>query len=293
MSSTHNQGLLLADQWRDYALLDCGDGLKLEQWGPVLTARPDPQVIWPKRLPDLWKKADAVYQRSEKGGGAWTFHRKLPPSWPLAFRALTFQIRPTGFKHMGLFPEQAVNWDWLMARCRTAPKPARVLNLFGYTGGATVAAASVGATVCHVDAAAGMVDWCRDNARLSGLADAPIRYIVDDCLAFVAREIRRQSRYEGLIMDPPSFGRGKRGEIWKLEDQLWCLLCECRKLLADRPSFALVNAYTASLSPVVLSNMVSDAWGDALPRVYGGEVGLPVRNDARVLPCGIFCRAES
>ena len=285
--------LLTADQWRDYELLDCGEGQKLERWGKYFFIRPDPQAIWPKAAPEVWKNVDAVYHRSAKGGGAWEFKRKIPDSWIVSYRQFKFKVRPTGFKHLGLFPEQQSNWDWIVDTLKGAPSPVSVLNLFGYTGGATLAAASAGAMVCHVDAARGMVDWCRENAALCGLAKAPIKYIVDDCLAFIRREIRRGKSYDAIIMDPPSFGRGKRGEIWKLEDNLWELLDECRKLLGKNPLFMLVNAYTANLSPLVLANMVRSALSKRSGRIESGEIGLPVKSDGKILPCGIYCRWQA
>lgn len=321
--------LLLADKWTDYQLLDGGDGMKQERWGDIVLVRPDPQIIWPRPSRAPWTDFDAIYHRSEQGGGRWEFKRKMPESWAVRYRHLTFKIRPTGFKHLGLFPEQAINWDWLAERIegRMGPRagqgkpselpgqkhapvnpvraavasdsnikngkaPVSLLNLFGYTGGATVAAAAAGASVCHVDAAAGMVDWCRENAALNGLAEHPIRYIVDDCLAFVKREIRRGKHYDALVMDPPSFGRGSRGEIWKLEDQLWELLSESRKLLSERPLLFLVNCYTAHLSALVMANMLSDIMADLRGKITCGELGLPFQQSPKILPCGIYARWE-
>lgn len=281
--------LLIADKWRDYALLDCGDGQKLERWGQYTCIRPDPQVIWPKAAPELWKNYDAIYQRSS-GGGAWGFARSLPAHWILNYHSLKFKVRPTGFKHLGLFPEQQANWDWIIDTVGKEKSRVSVLNLFGYTGGATVAAASAGASVCHVDAARGMVDWCRENAALCGLEKAPIKYLVDDCIGFVRREIRRGNRYGAIIMDPPSFGRGKRGELWKLEDNLWELLDLCRQVLAPQPLFLLINSYTANLSPLVLADMVGAAISRGHGRIGSGEIGLPVKSDGKILPCGIYCR---
>jgi 23S rRNA (cytosine1962-C5)-methyltransferase len=243
--------LLVANDWQDYQLLDVGDGMKCERWGEYTLVRPDPQIIWPRRGGKAWSGWDAYYHRSEKGGGRWEYRRALPESWTIKYRNLTFQISPTSFKHTGLFPEQAVNWDWCGDRIKAARAKGRevsVLNLFGYTGGASVAAAAAGAQVCHVDAAKGMVDWCGDNAEASGLARTSIRYIVDDCLKFVRREVKRGRRYDALIMDPPSYGRGANGELWKLETHLWGLLEECRQVLSDQPLFLLVNAYTISLA---------------------------------------------
>jgi len=301
--SAHVQrpSLLLADRWRDYRLMDCGDGMKQERWGPYTLVRPDPQIIWPRHganAGDRWEGWDGLYHRSEAGGGAWEFRRPLPDHWELRYEPLklVFKIHPTSFKHTGLFPEQAVNWDWITAQIRSAPAavpPLQVLNLFGYTGAATCAAAAAGAAVCHVDAAEGMVKWCRDNAALSGLADAPIRYIADDCLKFVRREVKRGRRYDAVIMDPPTYGRGSTGEMWKLEDHLWELLRECRALLSEAPRFFLINAYTARLSPTVVGNLLTELLGERGGTVTAGEVGLPIQKDGKVLPCGIYGRWEA
>jgi len=300
-------GLITAANWQDYQLLDCGDGMKMEQWGPHTLVRPDPQILWPRSggargrthragSHDGWTGWDGFYHRSPSGGGKWEFHKKLPDHWTIRYGALTFRIHPTSFKHTGLFPEQAVNWEWLAGKIRAARGAGRVvsvLNLFGYTGAATVAAAHAGASVCHVDAAEGMVKWCRENAALCGLADAPIRYLVDDCLKFVRREQKRGRRYDAIIMDPPTYGRGSTGEMWKLEDHLWELLSECGRLLSDRPLFFLINAYTARLSPTVVVNLLDGLLRPAGGRITGGEVGLPIKSDGRVLPCGIFGRWEA
>lgn len=290
--------LLVADGWKDYQLLDCGDGMKQERWGSYTLVRPDPQVIWPRRAGPEWRDWDGFYHRSEKGGGRWEFRRPLPDAWKLAYQplGLTFRIHPTSFKHTGLFPEQAVNWEWLSARIRAARAAGRevsVLNLFGYTGAATCAAAKAGAAVCHVDAAEGMVKWCRENAALSGLADAPIRYIADDCLKFVRRERKRGRRYDAVIMDPPTYGRGSTGELWRLEDHLWELLAECRALLGERPDFFLINAYTARLSPTVVGNLLAELMHGRGGTLAAGEVGLPIQADGKVLPCGIYGRWEA
>jgi len=290
--------MLLADRWTEYSLLDCGDGMKQERWGDHVLVRPDPQIIWPRRgrQPGApWEGWDGYYHRSDSGGGRWEFRRPLPEHWSIRYEPLklTFKIRPTGFKHTGLFPEQAVNWEWAAAKIRGAGRPVSVLNLFGYTGAATCAAAAAGALVCHVDAAEGMVRWCRENAALCGLAEAPVRYIADDCLKFVRREIKRGRRYEGIIMDPPTYGRGGSGELWKLEDHLWELLTECRQVLSDRPLFVLINAYTARLSPTVVENLLTALMEGAGGRIAGGEVGLPIAADGKVLPCGIYGRWEA
>lgn len=283
-------GLALADQWKDFEVLDTGDGMKKERWGEVVLVRPDPQVIWPRASGD-WGEFDGLYHRSSSGGGEWEFHRRIPKEWTIGYRGCRFKIRPTSFKHTGLFPEQAANWDWFSRIIRNANRPVRVLNLFGYTGGATVAAAAAGAAVCHVDAAKGMVQWCRDNAALSGLEEAPIRYIVDDCMKFLEREKRRGSFYDGIIMDPPSYGRGKSGEVWKLEDGLFSLVGAARAVLTDNPLFMLVNAYTTGLSPTVLSNIVGRHL-TGRGKTVSGEVGMPVTAGG-VLPCGTFCRWQA
>lgn len=280
---------LIARDWRDYEILDTGDGMKLERWGDVVLARPDPQVIWPRA--GEWKKWDAWYHRSDKGGGEWEFRRKLPKSWTIKFRKLVFKIAPTGFKHTGLFPEQAQNWVWCGEQIRAAKgREMSVLNLFGYTGAMTVAAAAAGASVCHVDAAKGMVEWCRENAQLNGLGSAPIRYIVDDCLAFVRREIRRGKKYDAIIMDPPNYGHGAAGEVWKLETHLWPLIEECRTLLSERPGFFLVNSYTSGLSPIALGNVLTRLLSATGGTLSTGEVGLPITRGDLVLPCGIYGR---
>ena len=291
--------LIVADHWRDYELLECGDGMKLERWGDFTLVRPDPQIIWPRTGQEpgaAWASWDGFYHRSEQGGGRWEFRLPLPDHWKISYGALTFKIHPTSFKHTGLFPEQAVNWDWFGAKikaARAAGREVSVLNLFGYTGAATVAAAAAGATVCHVDAAEGMVKWCRENAALSGLADAPIRYITDDCLKFARRELKRGRKYDAIIMDPPTYGRGATGEMWKLEDHLWELLLECRSLLSEQPLFFLINAYTARLSPTVVGNLLSALFPGRTGTITAGEVGLPVKADGKVLPCGIYGRWEA
>lgn len=276
--------MFLADQWQDFRVLDAGGGNKLERWKQVTLLRPDPQAVWPMQQ----RAADAVYLRSDTGGGHWEFQTQLPEQWTISYRDLTFLVRPTGFKHTGLFPEQAVNWDWMRGeldhwkqRNDRAPK---VLNLFAYTGGATVACAASGAEVVHVDAAKGMVAWAKNNAEASGLQRAPIRYIVDDCVKFVKREIRRGSRYDGIVMDPPSYGRGPTGELWKIEDDLYPLVADCAALLSDTPAFFLINSYTTGLAPSVLQNVLRVA----LPagNAVSDEVGLPIEQDSLTLPCG-------
>ncbi len=294
--------LITADRWHDYQLVDCGDGMKQERWGDVTLVRPDPQIIWPRRgtapgAATRWENWDGFYHRAETGGGRWEYRRPLPDAWQIKYDplGLTFKIRPTSFKHTGLFPEQAVNWDWFSDKIQAAKTDGReinVLNLFGYTGAASIAAAKAGASVCHVDAAEGMVKWCRENAALSGLGEAPIRYIVDDCLKFARRELKRGRKYDAVIMDPPTYGRGATGEMWRLEDNLWELLLECRALLTDRPLFFLINAYTARLSPTVVANLLAELLHDRGGTISAGEVGLPIQRDGKVLPCGIYGRWE-
>ena len=277
----------IADGWKDYEVLDCSKGEKLERWGDYLLIRPDPQVIWDSpRSHKGWKHPDGHYHRSAKGGGEWEFF-DLPQQWDIRYRDLTFHLKPFSFKHTGLFPEQAANWDWFSQRIRQASRPVKVLNLFAYTGGATVAAAQAGASVTHVDASKGMVGWAKENAKSSGLEHAPIRWIVDDCVKFVEREIRRGNRYDAIIMDPPSYGRGPRGEIWKIEDSIHPFIKLCAKLLSDQPLFFLINSYTTGLAPSVLSYMLSlEICRTCKGYVQSEEIGLPVSGSGLVLPCG-------
>ncbi|MCL1963954.1 MAG: class I SAM-dependent methyltransferase [Firmicutes bacterium] len=281
--------MYIADAWQDFAVLDTGGGEKLERWGPFTLRRPDPQVIWPKQAPERWQGADAWYHRGAKGGGEWAFSRELPERWTLAYRGLRFHVRPTGFKHTGLFPEQAANWDWMdrLIRATVARgKAPRVLNLFAYTGGATLACAAAGASVCHVDAAGGMVRWARENHALSGLPGDSARWIVDDALKFVQREIRRASRYDAIVMDPPSYGRGPGGEVWKLEDTVYELADACGRALSDAPLFFLLNSYTTGLQPAVLTNLLRIAVAARHGGVVeAGELALPVEAGG-TLPCG-------
>ncbi len=276
--------MFLADGWKDFRVLDAGGGMKLERWKQVTLLRPDPQAVWPMEE----READAVYLRSDTGGGHWQMRKQLPESWQVTYRDLTFIVRPTGFKHTGLFPEQAVNWDWMrgeLARWKSSHgRVPKVLNLFAYTGGASVACAAEGAEVVHVDAAKGMVAWAKDNAAASGLRDASVRYIVDDCVKFVRRELRRGNRYDGIVMDPPSYGRGPTGELWKIENDLYPLVSDCAALLSSEPAFFLINSYTTGLAASVLSNVLRVA----LPKggVVSDEVGLPIERDGLVLPCG-------
>ena len=273
----------------DYEIIDASGGEKLERWGDHILIRPDPQIIWttPRENP-LWGRAEGRYIRSSKGGGQWEFHTRMEESWTIGWGELRFRIRPTGFKHTGLFPEQAVNWTWMGERIRAARasgRTVRVLNLFAYTGGATLACAAAGAEVCHVDASRGMVAWARENAALSGLEDRPVRWIVDDCEKFVARELKRGKRYDGIIMDPPSYGRGPGGEVWKLEEQIYDMVSLCVRALSEAPLFFLLNSYTTGLSPAVMEYLL----GAALRRkgaLSSSEIGLPVKESGMVLPCG-------
>jgi 23S rRNA (cytosine1962-C5)-methyltransferase len=286
--------MLIANDWKDYEIIDTGNGEKLERWGDVVLRRPDPQIIWPlKDETAKWKNADGHYHRSSSGGGSWEYRRRLPKNWEIKYEDLTFKIEPTGFKHTGLFPEQAVNWKWMSDKIKAANRPINVLNLFAYTGGATVACAAAGASVCHVDAAKGMVEWAKENISLSGLADKPVRFIIDDVLKFVQREDRRGKKYEGIIMDPPSYGRGPKGEIWKIEDALYGLIEECAKLLSDKPLFFLVNSYTTGFSPSVVENILKLTVGNKYKgKLSSGEVGLPIKENGLILPCGIYGRWE-
>lgn len=277
-----------ADTWQDYELLDATNHNRLERWGQTLLIRPDPQVIWKNdETSPLWAKADAVYYRSAKGGGQWNYHKKLPQKWQIHWNDLTLIVSPTGFKHTGVFPEQAVNWAWYQEKIRQAGRPIRVLNLFGYTGAATLACMEAGAAVTHVDASKGMVQWARENAAASGLAERPVRWLVDDCLKFVQREIRRGNHYDGIIMDPPSYGRGPGGEVWKLEEQLYGLVELCLPVLTENPLFFILNSYTTGLSPSVMAYLL----GVLLKPRFGGavsadEIGLPVTATGLALPCG-------
>ena len=277
-----------AADWNDYELLDASDGERLERWGEVILIRPDPQIIWktPREHP-MWKRAHARYLRSNTGGGRWEEYRTVPGMWKIKYRELTFQLKTMGFKHTGIFPEQAVNWDFVMKKIREANRPVKVLNLFGYTGAATLACASAGAEVCHVDASKGMVAWARENAAASGLSDKPVRWLVDDCVKFVQREQRRGNTYDGIIMDPPSYGRGPGGEVWKLEEQLYPLVQLCVPLLSKDALFFVLNSYTTGLSPSVMAYLL----GTLLQTQFGGsvsadEIGLPVTQSGLVLPCG-------
>ena len=291
----------LADQWNDYEVIDCSKGEKLERWGDYLLVRPDPQVIWdtPKKEKG-WRKMNGHYHRSSKGGGEWEFFQ-LPKEWTIQYslpinKKLTFHLKPFSFKHTGLFPEQAANWNWfsqLIADAVSKGRQVKVLNLFAYTGGATLAAAAAGASVTHVDASKGMVTWAKENAISSGLKDAPIRCLVDDCVKFVEREIRRGNHYDAIIMDPPSYGRGPKGEIWKIEESVYPLIQLCSQILTDNPLFFLINSYTTGLQPAVLSYMISTVLGTANGTVTASEIGLPVSSNGLVLPCGASGRYEA
>ena len=291
----------LADQWNDYEVIDCSKGEKLERWGDYLLVRPDPQVIWdtPKKE-NGWRKMNGHYHRSSKGGGEWEFFQ-LPKEWTIQYslpinKKLTFHLKPFSFKHTGLFPEQAANWNWfsqLIADAVSKGRQVKVLNLFAYTGGATLAAAAAGASVTHVDASKGMVTWAKENAISSGLKDAPIRWLVDDCVKFVEREIRRGNHYDAIIMDPPSYGRGPKGEIWKIEESVYPLIQLCSQILTDNPLFFLITSYTTGLQPAVLSYMISTVLGTANGTVTASEIGLPVSSNGLVLPCGASGRYEA
>lgn len=288
--------LLKADKWKDYSCIDAGNGEKLEQWKGIVLRRPDPQAIWSVENRTSWKKADAVYHRSKTGGGSWEYRKKLPESWTVDYRSLTFKVSPTGFKHTGLFPEQAANWDWMMDLIQShQDENIRVLNLFAYTGGATMACAAAGAAeVVHVDASKGMVNWAKENRDLSGLQNAKIRFIVDDCLKFVEREKRRGHTYHGILMDPPSYGRGPNGEMWKFEKEITGLLQACMEILDDHALFFLINSYTTGFSSIVLDNMMRTMILPSHPDgvITTGEIAIPLQERDLLLPCGIVGRWE-
>lgn len=284
----------IANNWKEYKILDMADGQKLERWGDVILSRPDPQIIWKDKLyPDKWKNINATYHRSKTGGGSWEYNKKMPQQWQIKYKELTFNIKPMGFKHTGLFPEQAVNWDWMMEKIRNSKKEIKVLNLFAYTGGATVACAAAGAAVCHVDSSKGMVTWAKENIVSSGLAERPVRYIIDDVVKFVNREIRRGNKYDAIIMDPPSYGRGANGEVWQFENNIYDLVELCTKVLSDEPLFFLINSYTTGISSKVLENILNLTVNKKHSgKVTSGEIGLPMENSKLVLPCGIYGRWE-
>ncbi len=287
--------MFVANDWKQYELLDTGSGEKLERWGDVVLRRPDPLIIWPlaKETP-IWQQADAHYHRSSSGGGQWDMKRQLPDRWVVSYDKLSFYIKPTSFKHTGLFPEQAANWSWMMDKIRKGNRPIKVLNLFAYTGGASVACASAGAEVCHVDASKGVVQWAKENLQLSGLGDKPVRFITDDVFKFVQREERRGNKYDAIIMDPPSYGRGPNGETWKLEDDLFPFVQFCTKILSDNPLFLLINSYTTGLSPTVLHNLLSMSLGNKFGgQITCGEIGLPITASKMIMPAGILGRWEA
>ena len=283
----------IADNWKEYEVIDCSNGEKLERWGDYILVRPDPQVIWdtPKTRKE-WRRKNGHYHRSKKGGGEWEFF-DLPQQWDLHYKNLTFHLKPFSFKHTGLFPEQAVNWDWFSEKIKHANRPVKVLNLFAYTGGATLAATAAGASVTHVDASRGMVTWAKENAVASGLKNAPIRWLVDDCVKFVEREIRRGNHYDAIIMDPPSYGRGPKGEIWKIEEAIHPLVKLCTQLLSDDPLFFLINSDTTGLQPAVLAYLLGKEMKRFHVKVMAEEIGLPVSSNGLVLPCGASGRWES
>ena len=287
----------IANEWKDYEIIDMANGEKLERWGNIKLIRPDPQIIWKnKSFPNEWKNANARYNRSNTGGGAWEYKKRLPESWQVKYKNLTFNIKPMGFKHTGLFPEQAVNWDWMINKIQQSKRNIKVLNLFAYTGGATVACLSAGTSVCHVDSSKGMTTWAKENVESSGLREKPVRFIIDDVVKFVQREIRRGNKYDAIVMDPPSYGRGANGEVWKFEENLPMLIEICMQVLSDNPLFFLINSYTTGTSSMVLENLLKMN----MRKKYGkkadnglfenGEVGLPMTDSDFILPCGIYSK---
>ena len=284
----------IANEWKDYEIIDMASGEKLERWGNIKLIRPDPQIIWKnKSFPSEWKSANARYNRSNTGGGAWEYSKRLPESWQVKYRNLTFNIKPMGFKHTGLFPEQAVNWDWMINKIKQSKRDIKVLNLFAYTGGATVACLSAGASVCHVDSSKGMTTWAKENVESSGLREKPVRFIIDDVVKFVKREIRRGNKYDAIIMDPPSYGRGKNGEVWQFENNIADLVELCTQVLSDDPLFFLINSYTTGISSKVLANLLELNMKRYNGKITSGEIGLPMKNSKLVLPCGIYGRWEN
>ena len=284
----------IANNWKDYEILDMANGEKLERWKDIILVRPDPQIIWKdKSFPKKWESSNAKYIRSSTGGGMWQYNKKVPNNWQIKYKNLTFNIKPMGFKHTGLFPEQAVNWDWMIDKIKNSKRKIKVLNLFAYTGGATVACLSAGASVCHVDSSKGMVSWAKENVASSNLSEKSVRYIVDDVVKFVNREIRRENKYDAIIMDPPSYGRGTNGEVWKFEDNIADLVELCSKVLSDNPLFFLINSYTTGISSTVLENILRlNISKKHKGKLCSGEIGLPMTNSSLVLPCGIFGRWE-
>ncbi len=287
--------LRLSNEWKDYVCLDAGNGEKLESWNGIVLRRPDPQAMWDVKDYATWKNVDGFYHRSDKGGGNWEFKKKLPEYWTVNYKHLVFKVTPTNFKHTGLFPEQATNWDFMMNKIKESKRPIKVLNLFSYTGAATMACSSAGAEVVQVDASKGMTEWAKENMHLSGLDDNKIRFIVDDCLKFVEREYRRGNKYDAIVMDPPSYGRGPNGEVWKFEKNLYVLIEACLKILSDEPIFFLINSYTTGISSIVLENILKTTILPLYPngKVDAGEVGLPIKRDNMILPCGIYGRWQS
>lgn len=284
----------IANEWKDYEIIDMASGEKLERWGNIKLIRPDPQIIWKnKSIPSEWKLANARYNRSNTGGGAWEYSKRLPESWQVKYKNLTFNIKPMGFKHTGLFPEQAVNWDWMINKIKQSKRDIKVLNLFAYTGGATVACLSAGASVCHVDSSKGMTTWAKENVESSGLREKPVRFIIDDVVKFVQREIRRGNKYDAIIMDPPSYGRGKNGEVWQFENNIADLVELCTQVLSDDPLFFLINSYTTGISSKVLANLLELNMKRYNGKITSGEIGLPMKNSKLVLPCGIYGRWEN
>lgn|SRR5574344_673101 len=284
--------MLLSNEWKDYECLDSGNGEKLERWGNVILRRPDPQSMWQVANYDNWKKLDGFYHRSEKGGGSWEFFKKLPESWTINYKDLIFKVSPTNFKHTGIFPEQAANWDFMMEKIKKSNRKIKVLNLFAYTGAATMAVSKAGADVVQVDASKGMTEWAKENMKLSGLENNSIRFIVDDCLKFVEREYRRGNKYDAIVMDPPSYGRGPNGELWKFEKNLYNLIEQSLKIMSDKPLFILINSYTTGISSIVLENILKTT----VPfkgKITSGEIGLPITRDNMILPCGIYGRWEN
>ena len=282
----------IANNWKDYEILDMANGQKLERWGNVILSRPDPQIVWKdKSFPEKWKKVNAAYHRSKTGGGAWEYKKQMPKEWQINYKNLTFNIKPMGFKHTGLFPEQAVNWDWMIDKIKSEKREIKVLNLFAYTGGATVACLSAGASCTHVDSSKGMVAWAKENVISSSLQDKHVRYIVDDVVKFVNREIRRGNKYDAIIMDPPSYGRGTNGEVWQFENNIYDLVELCTKVLSDTPLFVLINSYTTGISSTVLANILNLTVSKKYKgKVEAGEIGLPMTDSKLILPCGIYGR---
>lgn len=285
----------LADKWLDYELIDCSNGEKLERWGKVYLLRPDPQIIWNNgNLREKYNNINSHYHRSNKGGGAWENLKKTPEAWKINYGDLTFNIKQMGFKHTGLFPEQAVNWDFMMNKIKNSNKEIKVLNLFAYTGGASVACLKAGASVVHVDSSRGMVDWAKENVKSSGLEDRPIRYMVDDVVKFVKREIRRGNKYDAIVMDPPSYGRGSNGEVWDIEKDLYELVELCLEILVEKPLFFIINSYSTGLSKDIFDNVLKLTLGKKFKgKIYSDEIGIPISNSDLVLPCGMYVRFEN